>query len=94
MSEIRREANIPQCLLNTLSDINENEILSHVENNTLHQWLCAWHEEMKRELYDFSNNREKMEKLEKIEKLYEPKPFGEGLSREDRDKEIEQILKE
>lgn len=33
-----------------------------------------------------------MEKLEKIIQLYEPKPFGEGLSREDRDREIEKIV--
>lgn len=65
-----------------------------------------WHKEMENfgEYYSVRENVEKeitaskkaisdMEKLEKIEKLYEPKPFGQGLSREDRDREIEQIVK-
>ena len=42
---------------------------------------------------DFDDLIRAYEKLEKIEQLYEPKPFGEGLSREDRDKEIERIVK-
>ena len=31
--------------------------------------------------------------LNKIEKLYEPKSFGEGISREERDKEVQKILR-
>lgn len=33
-----------------------------------------------------------MEKLQKIEALYEQKEFGKGLSREERDKEVQKIL--
>lgn len=45
-------------------------------------------------MYAYEKAISDMEKLQKIEELYAPKPFGEGLSREDRDREIEQILKE
>lgn len=33
-----------------------------------------------------------MEKIQKIEALYEPQEFGKGLSREERDKEVQKIL--
>lgn len=33
-------------------------------------------------------------KLQKIENLYEPRAFGEGLSREERDREVQNILEE
>lgn len=35
-----------------------------------------------------------MEKLQKIEALYEPQEFGKGLSREERDRKVQKILKE
>lgn len=33
-----------------------------------------------------------LEKLQKIEALYEPQEFGKGLSREERDREVQKIL--
>ena len=33
-----------------------------------------------------------MEKLQKIEALYEPQEFGKGISREERDREVQKIL--
>lgn len=37
--------------------------------------------------------KESRQILQKIEQLYEPKSFGEGISREERDKEVQKILK-
>ena len=47
---------IPQTLLNVISDINAEEILTHDSKESLQSWLCAWHEAVKRELCDFANN--------------------------------------
>lgn len=49
---------------------------------------------LKTEPQTFVDIKENLQKLDKIEELYEHKPFGEGLSREDRDRQIEQIVKE
>lgn len=55
MSEIK----IPQSLLNIIADVNIEEINSHIyTNERMINWLCTWHEEVKRELYDFANNHE------------------------------------
>ena len=35
-----------------------------------------------------------IEKLQKIEALYEQQEFGKGLSREERDREVQKILEE
>lgn len=37
---------------------------------------------------------EDMQKLQKIEALYEQREFGKGLSREERDREVQKVLEE
>lgn len=55
MSDIK----IPQELLNVIADINFDEIQSQSYSPShFRNWLCAWHERIKTELYDFANNHE------------------------------------
>lgn len=50
------------------------------------------------ERYKLRESKEKaisdMTKLQKIEALYEPRAFGEGISMEERGKEVQKILEE
>lgn len=68
-----------------------------IDNVTFEECICVIsgipincnHEEMIiRAIY------QKVLKLQKIEALYEPKEFGKGISREERDREVQKILEE
>ena len=73
MSDIK----IPQELLNVIADINFDEIQSQSYSPShFRNWLCAWHEKIKTELYDFANNHElyrqgRADAIEEVIKLYE-----------------------
>ena len=73
-----------------MSEISREESIDLLDN------LKGMIEDSQGNDYDEALNKaiSEMEKLEKIIELYEPKPFGKGLSREDRDKMIEQIVEE